>query len=91
MTVPAGVSMPNQASPLMAKSNGLPVSRSGPLASDMYVSPGETKDSALSSMPDMTSSNFTPVARKPTVEALATLSAMVFSRFSSAIWEERAT
>jgi hypothetical protein len=55
------------------------------------VSPEETKDSAWSSRLDTTSSNFTPVARKPMVEALATLSAIVFSRFSRAIWDESAT
>ena len=63
MTTPAGVSMPNQASPLMAKSKGLPVSRSGPLAFDIYVSPEETKESDLSPRPVTTSSNLTPVAR----------------------------
>ena len=42
-------------------------------------------------VPETTSSNFTPVARKPTVLALATLSAIVSSRRSSAICAERAT
>ena len=91
ITVPAGVSMPNQASPWMAKSNGLPVSRSGPLMLEMKVSPDEAKEIDLSPSPDTTSSNFTPVARKPTVEEFATLSAIVFSRLSSATWEESAT
>jgi hypothetical protein len=51
----------------------------------------EAKETAFCPVPETTSSNFTPVARKPTVEAFATLSAMVLRRFSSAICEERAT
>ena len=43
--------------------SGLPVSRSGPLAFDIYVSPEETKESDLSPRPVTTSSNLTPVAR----------------------------
>jgi hypothetical protein len=75
----------------MAKSSGLPVSTLLPLDVDMKVVPEEAKETDREPVPETTSSNFTPVARKPTVEALATLSAMVLSRRSSATCEERAT
>ena len=91
ITGPRGVSMPNQASPLIAKSNGLPVSRIAPAWGERYVSPAEAKDTDLSPSPLTMSSNFTPVARKPTVPAFATLSAMVVSRLSSAVCDESAT
>ena len=53
--------------------------------------PDEAKETEFEPSPETRSSNFTPVARKPTVPILATLSAMVLSRFSSAICDDRAT
>ena len=91
ITEPAGVSMANQASPRMAKSSGLPVCFNPPDFVERYVEPGETKETESLPRPETTSSNLISVARKPTVPAFATLSAMVLRRFSSATWAEIAT
>jgi hypothetical protein len=53
--------------------------------------PDEAKSTDLSPEPVTTSSNLMPVARKPIVLALATLSAMVSSRFCNAICADRDT
>ena len=88
---PAGVWMPSQASPSTATSSGLSVRTYSPASRE--IKSGRTRRRRPGRAPrcDSKVSNFTSSARKPAVQALATLSAIVSSRFCRAICAESAT